>query len=115
MVSPIESPYSHVKGVPSVHQRTVPCVYLRIVHHPNPPFTYVSASRTPSHRATVAGMAGQGKGTNTLCNVPQVSFLEAAHPVADKPDTFRLYYGGSDAVIGTAVVTFAKVAGTTCE
>lgn len=51
---------------------------------------------------------------DTVCNVPQVSFLEAAHPVADKPDTFRLYYGGSDAVVGTAVVTFEKVQGVSC-
>ena len=42
------------------------------------------------------------------CNVPQVSFLEAAHPVSDKPDTFRVYFGGADAVVGTAVVSFAK-------
>ena len=42
------------------------------------------------------------------CNVPQVAFLEAAHPVADKPDTYRLYFGGADAVVGTAVVTFTK-------
>ena len=58
-------------------------------------------------------MAGDTS-NDTVCNVPQVSFLEAAHPVTDKPDTFRLYYGGSDAVIGTAVVTFEKVAGATC-
>ena len=42
------------------------------------------------------------------CNVPQVAFLEAAHSVADKPDTYRVYFGGADAVIGTAVVTFTK-------
>ena len=45
----------------------------------------------------------------------QVSFLEAAHPVADKADTFRLYYGGSDAVVGTALVSFERVPGAQCE
>ena len=38
------------------------------------------------------------------CNVPNVAFLEAAHPVAGQPDTFRVFFGGADAVIGTAVV-----------
>jgi len=37
------------------------------------------------------------------CNQPNVAFLEAAHPTKD-PDTFRVYFGGSDAVIGTAVI-----------
>eukprot|EP01009_Symbiontida_sp_KSa7_P010005 NODE_899_length_728_cov_807.530191_g694_i0.p1 GENE.NODE_899_length_728_cov_807.530191_g694_i0~~NODE_899_length_728_cov_807.530191_g694_i0.p1 ORF type:complete len:188 (+),score=23.40 NODE_899_length_728_cov_807.530191_g694_i0:56-619(+) len=36
------------------------------------------------------------------CNVENVAFLEAAHQIA--PDTFRVYYGAADAVIGTAVV-----------
>lgn len=58
-------------------------------------------------------MAGTDKGA--LCNVPQVAFLEAAHIVEDKKDTFRVYYGGSDAVVGTAVVTFEKKAGVQCE
>jgi len=38
-----------------------------------------------------------------LCNVPNVIFLEAAHPT-DKPDVFRVYFGGSDTVIGTALI-----------
>jgi len=42
------------------------------------------------------------------CNVANVSFLEAAHPVAGRADTFRVYFGGSDAVIGSAVVSFAR-------
>ena len=42
--------------------------------------------------------------------VCQVSFLEAAHPTA-KANTFRLYYGGSDAVVGTAVVSFERTPG----
>ena len=42
------------------------------------------------------------------CNVANVSFLEAAHPVAGLTDTFRVYFGGSDAVIGSAVVSFAQ-------
>jgi predicted GH43/DUF377 family glycosyl hydrolase len=40
------------------------------------------------------------------CNVEHVAFLEAAHPIGD--DKFRIYFGGSDAVIGTAVVSFAR-------
>ena len=42
------------------------------------------------------------------CNVPQVAFLEAAHAIADKPNAFRVYFGGADAVVGTAVVEFTK-------
>lgn len=41
--------------------------------------------------------------TPSLCNVPNVIFLEAAHPT-EEPDTFRVYFGGSDAVIGTALI-----------
>lgn len=40
------------------------------------------------------------------CNVNNVAFLEAAHPIG--PDTFRIYFGGSDAVIGSAVVNFNR-------
>eukprot|EP00931_Biecheleriopsis_adriatica_P073908 TRINITY_DN48108_c0_g1_i1.p1 TRINITY_DN48108_c0_g1~~TRINITY_DN48108_c0_g1_i1.p1 ORF type:complete len:394 (+),score=38.01 TRINITY_DN48108_c0_g1_i1:85-1182(+) len=40
------------------------------------------------------------------CNVQNVAFLEAAHQIA--PDSFRVYFGGSDAVIGTAVINFTK-------
>ena len=59
-------------------------------------------------------MAGN-TANDTLCNVPQVSFLEAAHVVEDKADTYRLYYGGADAVLGTAVVTFKRFADRQCE
>jgi predicted GH43/DUF377 family glycosyl hydrolase len=38
------------------------------------------------------------------CNVHNVAFLEAAHPT-DKPDEFRVYFGGSDTVVGSAVIT----------
>lgn len=38
-----------------------------------------------------------------LCNVPNVAFLEAAHPTGRK-DEFRVYFGGADAVVGSAVV-----------
>jgi len=41
------------------------------------------------------------------CNQCNVAFLEAAHPIG--PDSFRVYFGGSDAVIGTAVVNFKKL------
>lgn len=39
------------------------------------------------------------------CNVPNVAFVEAA--VAEPssgPDTFRIYFGGADSVVGTALV-----------
>jgi|EP01047_Picozoa_sp_COSAG01_P056794 predicted GH43/DUF377 family glycosyl hydrolase len=64
----------------------------------------------PDYYPWMAGNTSAG----TVCNVPQVSFLEAAHPVPDKQDTFRLYYGGSDAVVGTAVVSFERVPGAAC-
>jgi len=48
------------------------------------------------------------------CNVANVSFLEAAHPIPGLVDTFRVYFGGSDAVVGTAVVSF-KETGKTCD
>ena len=38
------------------------------------------------------------------CNVGAVAFLEAAAPVEGLVDTFDLWFGGSDAVIGTARV-----------
>ena len=36
------------------------------------------------------------------CNVPNVVFLEAAHPVAGTVDTFDVYFGGADTTVGTA-------------
>ena len=42
------------------------------------------------------------------CNVPNVTFLEAAHPT-EEPDTFRVYFGGADAVVGTALVKVTPV------
>ena len=42
------------------------------------------------------------------CNVPKVAFVEAAHPVAGAADSFRLYLGGADAVVGSAVVTLRR-------
>ena len=47
------------------------------------------------------------------CNVPQVAFLEAAHPAGG--DSFRVYFGGADTVVGAALVQFEKVAGVACE
>ena len=38
------------------------------------------------------------------CNVQCVVFLEAAAPVAGQPNTFDVWFGGSDAVVGTARV-----------
>lgn len=57
-------------------------------------------------------MAGQ---TPYTCNVPQVAFLEAAHPIHGEVDAFRVYFGGADAVIGTAVVRIRRVEGVACE
>ena len=42
------------------------------------------------------------------CNVPEVAFLQGAHAL-DSPDNdseqlFRIYLGGADAVVGSAVV-----------
>ena len=41
------------------------------------------------------------------CNVGAVAFLEAAAPVDGEVDTFDLWFGGSDAVVGTARVKVA--------
>mmetsp|Transcript_84797 Transcript_84797/g.150151 ORF Transcript_84797/g.150151 Transcript_84797/m.150151 type:complete len:491 (+) Transcript_84797:89-1561(+) len=49
-----------------------------------------------------------------LCSARQVTFLSAAHPT-EVPDTFRVYFGGADAVIGTALVSFKKVSGVACN
>jgi predicted GH43/DUF377 family glycosyl hydrolase len=38
------------------------------------------------------------------CNVACVIFLEAVAPVQGLVDTFDVYFGGSDAVVGTARV-----------
>lgn len=43
-----------------------------------------------------------GNDTRTLCNVPEVIFLAAARPLGG--DTYQLYFGGADAVVGTAKV-----------
>ena len=52
---------------------------------------------SPQRAAWLTGQAP------SYCNVPNVAFVEAAHPTSE-PDTFRLYFGGADAVVGTAVV-----------
>ena len=43
------------------------------------------------------------------CNVACVVFLEAAAPVDGLVDTFDVWFGGSDAVIGTARVKVTKL------
>lgn len=63
---------------------------------------------TPTDQPWMAGTAPY------TCNVQQVGFLEAAHPM-DKPNSFRTYFGGADAVVGTAVVDFERVPGVACE
>ena len=49
---------------------------------------------------------------NLGVQVPQVAFLEAAHPAGG--DQFRVYFGGADTVVGTALVGFEKVPGVAC-
>jgi len=46
------------------------------------------------------------------CNVANVAFLEAAHPVQQQ-DTFRVYFGGADTVIGSATIQI-RVTGDQC-
>lgn len=36
------------------------------------------------------------------CNVPDVIFLEAAYAVPGLTDVFQVFFGGSDATVGTA-------------
>jgi hypothetical protein len=38
------------------------------------------------------------------CNVHDVVFLEAMRPLPGSVDTFEVYFGGSDAAIGSALV-----------
>jgi len=47
------------------------------------------------------------------CNKQRVAFIGAAHHT-DTQDTFRVYFGGADAVVGTAVVSFSKVTDAPC-
>ena len=45
-----------------------------------------------------------------LCNVPNVAFVEACVPTGRRPDEFRLFFGGADAVVGSAVVRIELIA-----
>eukprot|EP00039_Didymoeca_costata_P030967 m.32453 g.32453 ORF g.32453 m.32453 type:complete len:430 (+) comp8413_c0_seq2:117-1406(+) len=56
---------------------------------------------TPDKAPWMEGKAPYG------CNVPNVAFLEAAH-VTENPNIFRVYFGGSDNVIGSALVKVTK-------
>ena len=47
------------------------------------------------------------------CNVALVSILGGGHPIHGHPDAFRVYFGGADAVVGTAIVTVTTVNGMT--
>ncbi|KAH3731698.1 family 43 glycosylhydrolase [Pelomyxa schiedti] len=38
------------------------------------------------------------------CNAPRVVFVEAAVACGDSDDVFRIFYGGADAVVGTALI-----------
>jgi predicted GH43/DUF377 family glycosyl hydrolase len=66
------------------------------------PSVVLARASEPLLYPTAAWEAGVAPFT---CNVPNVIFLEAAAvDTSDGVDTFRVYYGGSDAVVGTAVV-----------
>lgn len=39
------------------------------------------------------------------CNVANVANLGGGHPIAGQKDTFRIYFGGADTVLGSAVFT----------
>lgn len=71
-----------------------------------------SAPRPLWHPTDQPWMAGVKPYT---CNVPQVSFVEAAHPEPGTDDAFRTYFGGADAVVGTAVVGVQRVPGVACS
>ena len=43
------------------------------------------------------------------CNVPRVAFVEAMH-ATDQKDEFRIFLGGADAVVGTALVRVTGLA-----
>ena len=43
------------------------------------------------------------------CNVPNVVVLEAARRACDKTDTFEVYFGGADAVLGSAKIRVTSV------
>lgn len=38
------------------------------------------------------------------CNAPNVVFLEAAHRISETEDIFQVYFGGADAVVGSAQI-----------
>ena len=42
--------------------------------------------------------------SHAQCNVHDVVFLEAMRPLPGSVDTFEVYFGGSDAAIGSALV-----------
>ena len=67
----------------------------------NDPTRIVATAQQPLWRAQRADWM-EGK-PPALCNVNNVTFVEAAHALK-APDTFRLHFGGADAVVGTAVV-----------
>ena len=63
-------------------------------------------SRAPAPLWSPAAAPWMSGEKPALCNVPNVAFVTAAHPM-DQPDVFRLYFGGADAVVGSAVVRIA--------
>ena len=49
-----------------------------------------------------------GSSSTQLCNVPEVVFLTAVAQHGDGR-TFTVYFGGADAVVGTAVIEVAPM------
>eukprot|EP01051_Picozoa_sp_SAG22_P000983 SAG22_NODE_33_length_27588_cov_104.174652_14_plen_132_part_00 len=58
------------------------------------------------------------KAAPVVCNTAEVAFLEAAHAIAGGgpgADLFRVYFGGADAVVGTAVVRIKRASNSSCD
>lgn len=65
------------------------------------PTTVVAQAEKPLFDPSAAPwMVGERPFT---CNVRNVAFVEAAQPT-DQPDVFNIYFGGADAVVGTATI-----------
>ena len=60
-------------------------------------------------RPLLSPVLGWQQGTAPYeCNVGAVVFLEAAAPVPGQPDVFDVWFGGSDAVVGTARIVVTR-------
>lgn len=71
----------------------------------------ISRRQAPSSSAMWMRGHPSTKAEPVVCNVAEVAFLEAAHPIEGAgvgEDLFRVYFGGADAVVGTAVVRIER-------